>query len=284
MNTLTYMKNHSLYKRKKGIREICASIILLGIILGFSACFSSRPVPYFQGGLDTTQLQSVDIPDQLIQKGDILNIVVYSDNAEATAIFNQAAGAGSVASPQGTKGNATTVPAGTGGYLVDNNGNIRLHAIGVLSVEGLTRQQLEELITQKLVQLGVLTNPYCVIRFNNFKIIVLGEVSAPGVFTIPTEKASVLEALGMAGDINMYGRKDLVMLIRENQGKRTYYNLDLTDPKIFSSPNFYLRQNDVLVVQADKRKMTAADQQTMLYITLAFTAISTVALLINLLQ
>jgi polysaccharide biosynthesis/export protein len=107
-------------------------------------------------------------------------------------------------------------------------------------------------------------------------------VGNPGVFTIPTEKASVLEALGMAGDINMYGRKDLVMLIREDQGKRTYANLDLTDPSIFSSPNFYLRQNDVLVVQADKRKMTVADQQTLQYATLAFTAISTIALLINL--
>ena len=87
-------------------------------------------------------------------------------------------------------------------------------------------------------------------------------MASPGVFTIPTEKASVLEALGMAGDITMYGKKDQVMLIREIEGKRTYYNLNLTDPSIFSSPNFYLRQNDVLVVPADKRKSTPADQQT----------------------
>ena len=205
----------------------------------------------------------IHIPDQRIQKGDILSIVIYSDNAEATAIFNQAAGGGAaVASPQGAKGNTPTVSGNTSGYLVDNNGNIRLHAIGVLPVEGLTRQQLEELITQKLMALGVLSNPYCIIRYNNFKIIVLGKCAQPGVFTIPTEKASVLEALGMAGDINMYGQKDKVMLIRENGGKRTYYNLDLTDPNIFSSPNFYLRQNDVLVVPADNKKATPEDQQT----------------------
>jgi len=107
-------------------------------------------------------------------------------------------------------------------------------------------------------------------------------VAAPGVFTIPTEKASVLEALGLAGDITIFGRKDMVMLIRENQGKRTYYNLNLTDPTIFSSPNFYLRQNDVLVVQADPRKSTAGDQQSMMYLTLALTAVSTVAILITL--
>jgi polysaccharide export outer membrane protein len=282
MNTLTEMKNHNIQTDKTGIPGLPVSVILLGIVIGFSSCFSSKPVPYFKGGLDTTQIQNVKIPDQLIQKGDILNIVIYSDNAEATAIFNQAASASVAASPQGTKGNAPTVAGATSGYLVDNNGNIRLHAIGILQVEGLTRQQLEELVTQKLNQLGVLTNAYCVIRFNNFKIIVLGEVGSPGVFTIPTEKASVLEALGMAGDITIYGRKDNVMLIRESQGKRTYSNLNLTDPQIFSSPNFYLKQNDVLVVQADSRKTTAADQQSMMYITLAFTAVSTVAILITL--
>lgn len=283
MNNTTSLKRHTTRTFKPAIPAFCIAIVLMSLVTGFSSCVSSKPVPYFQGGLDTTQFQDVKIPDQRIQKGDILSIVIYSDNAEATAIFNQAAGGGAaVTSPQGTKGNAPTVSGNISGYLVDNNGNIRLHAIGVLPVEGLTRQQLEELITQKLTTLGVLSNPYCIIRYNNFKIIVLGEVSTPGVFTIPTEKASVLEALGMAGDINMYGQKDKVMLIRENEGKRTYYNLDLTDPNIFSSPNFYLRQNDVLVVQADKRKATAADQQTIQYMTLAFAAISTVALLINL--
>jgi polysaccharide export outer membrane protein len=257
---------------------------LLIAVFAFSGCLTSKPIPYFQGGLDTTQVQNIKIPDQLIQKGDNLNITIYSDNAAATAIFNQASGSGTgaAATSQGTRGNGSSPsPGGTSGYLVDNNGEIRLHAIGLLPVEGLTRQQLEDTITERLLKLNVLTNPYCVVRFSNFKITVLGEVASPGVFSIPTEKASVLEALGMAGDINMYGRKDMVMLIRENLGIRTYYNLDLTDPKIFSSPNFYLRQNDVLVVQADKRKSTPADQQTILFITLGFTAISTLALLIN---
>jgi len=280
MNNTSSLKRHTTRTFKPAIPAFCIAIVLMSMVTGFSSCLSSKPVPYFQGGLDTTQLQDVRIPDQRIQKGDILSIVIYSDNAEATAIFNQAAGGGTaVASPQGAKGNAPTVSGNTSGYLVDNNGNIRLHAIGVLQVEGLTRQQLEELITQRLTQLGVLSNPYCIIRFNNFKIIVLGEVSSPGVFTIPTEKASVLEALGMAGDINMYGEKDKVMLIRENGGKRTYYNLDLTDPKIFSSPNFYLRQNDVLVVPANNKKATPEDQQTRQNITLALAIVTTAALL-----
>jgi len=257
-------------------------LLIIGGSTFIVSCVGSKPVPYFKGGLDTTQLQKIVIPDQLIQKGDILSITIFSDNVEATAIYNQVGSGGSTVSPKGDRGNASTGTNSLSGYLVDNNGNIRMHALGMLQVEGLTRQQLEELITNKIEKLGVLSNPYCVIRFNNFKIIVLGDVTAPGVFTIPTEKASVLEALGLAGDITTYGRKDQVMLIREIQGKRTYANLDLTDPAIFSSPYFYLRQNDVLVVQSDPHKATAADQQTMLYITLAFTAVSAVAIIISL--
>ena len=260
------------------------NVLLAFIIVNCTSCIGSKPVPYFSGGtIDTSQENNLNIPDQVIQKGDMLSISIYSDNAEATAIFNQAGGmGGGVQSPIGGKGNAVNTASQATGYLVDNNGNIRLHAIGVLPVEGQTRQQLEEHITNKLIQLGVLTNPYCIIRFNNFKITVLGEVKNPGVFTVPTEKASILEAIGMAGDITDYGMKDKVLLIRENQGKRSYANINLTDPQVFSSPNFYLRQNDVLVVQPDKKKPTAADMVTLQIIAVSATVVSSIAILITL--
>jgi polysaccharide export outer membrane protein len=270
----------------KSMKQVFMMTFLIGMMMFATSCFLSKPVPYFKGGLDTTQLQNITIPDQLIQKGDILNITVYSDNPEATNIFNQAGGVpptGSTSPISGTRGNMmTTNSTATGGYLVDNAGNIRMHAIGVLNVEGLTRQQLEELVTAKLRKLDVLQNPYCIIRHTNFKIIVLGEVTNPGVFTIPSEKASVLEALGLAGDITTFGRKDNVMLIRENSGKRSYYSINLTDPMVFASPNFYLRQNDVLVIQADDKKPTASDQQMMQALTLGLTVVTSLTLLINL--
>jgi polysaccharide export outer membrane protein len=271
------------YSQKFARQPIFITLVLF-LIAGISSCIGSKPVPYFSGGtLDTTKLQNVTIPDQLIQRGDMLSITIYSDNAEATAIFNQAGGMGtSIQSPVGGKGNAVNTASQATGYLVDNTGNIRLHAIGLLPVEGLTRQQLEELITKKLKDLGVLTNPYCIIRFNNFKITILGEVKAPGVFTIPTEKASILEAIGMAGDITDYGLKNNVLLIRESQGKRSYATIDLTDPQIFSSPNFYLRQNDVLVVQPDKKKPTASDQLALQIISISLAAVSTIAIVITL--
>jgi polysaccharide export outer membrane protein len=265
-------------------RCIAAVFFCFGMIY-LSSCVGTRPpAAYFSGGkLDTTLIQAVKIPDQLIQKGDIMSIVIYSDNVDATAIFNQAGGmAASVPSPLGGKGNAVNTVSPATGYLVDNNGDIRLHAIGVLHVEGLSRQQLEELITNRLTRLGVLTNPYCIIRFNNFKITILGEVRSPGVFTIPTEKASVLEAIAMAGDFTEFGLKNKVLLIRENEGKRSYANIDLTDPLIFSSPNFYLRQNDVLVVEPDKKKPTASDQRNLALISLSLAVVSTIAIVITL--
>lgn len=269
------------------LQRFLMATILLGAMSLSSSCFLSKPVPYFKGALDTNMVQSVIIPEQLIQKGDILNITVYSDNPQATAIFNQASGSGptnTIPTTAGSQINPTAaVTNASSGYLVDNQGNIRMHALGSLHVEGLAREQIAEMITERLRKLDVLTNPYCIIRHVNFKIIVLGEVTNPGVFTIPSEKASVLEAIGLAGDIGLYGKKDNIMLIRENSGKRTYSRIDLTDPEVFSSPNFYLRQNDVLVVQADNRKPTSVDQQISQTVTVGLAIITALTLLINLL-
>jgi polysaccharide export outer membrane protein len=243
----------------------------------------TRPaVPYFSNGLiDTVKVQAVTVPEQRIQKGDVLSISIFSDNPSATAIYNQAGGSGSAA-PAGTSGERGMPASSPDGYLVDNNGYIRLHAIGLLKVEGITRQNLETLIIEKINQLGVLSNPYCVVRYSNFKITVLGEVRTPGVFTIPTEKVNVLEALGMAGDITDFGLKDQILLIRENGTSRTYANINLTDPAIFNSLNFYLQQNDVIVVKPDKKKPTSSDSLRLQYISLGLAAVSTIALIITL--
>jgi len=262
--------------RSKTVFQSIAFVFLPVFFL--SSCFSSKPIPYFQenGGVDTAKVQQFQIPEYVIQKGDILNIMIYSDNPEATAIYNQASGRLVGAGGQGsTQGNASG--GVTPGYLVDVNGNIRLHAIGEFKAEGLTRKELEKEVNQQLEELGTLMNPYCIVRVTNFKVTVLGEVNNPGVYTLPSEKASILEVLGMAGDINMFGRKDQVLLIREDQGSRTYTNLNLTDPLLFSSPEYYVRQNDVLIVNADKRKMTPRDELSFRYIALAFSAITTLS-------
>lgn len=272
---------------KSLVRHITNFTFLLVLSVALASCFGSKPVSYFNGNLDTTKVDLVNIPDQIIQKGDLLSITIYSDNPEATAIYNQAGGTPAPApATAGVSRSITTNIAGnsnaSSGYLVDNQGNIRMHQLGVIKAEGLTKEKLSAYITDKLNTLGVLQNPYCVIRHSNFKVTVLGEVKSPGVFTLPGEKASILEALGLAGDINDYGLKGKVILIRESEGKRTYSEVNLLDPATLQAEFFYLRQNDVILVQADKRKPTALDLQTLQYITVGATIVSSIAILLTL--
>lgn len=248
---------------------------------GFSSCLVSKPVRYFEGLTDSTLMQDIVIPDQLIQKGDMLSIRFHSDNAAATQIYNQVGGTSDATSMRPAAGNDVPVSTQGGGYLVDNYGKIRVHAMGEILVEGLTTKQLEEMLVRKITEMGVLTNPYCVIRFSNFKVTILGEVSSPGVYTIPSGKATILEVIGLAGDINNFGRREDIMLIREELGKRSHLKIDLTDPAILSSPNFYMRQNDVVIVQPDKRKQTPADIQTIQYVTILFSVVSVITIVAN---
>lgn len=215
-----------------------------------------------QGKLDTMPNMSVNSREAKIQKGDLLSITVYSDNPAATAIFNQA---------QVTAGGTTTA----GGYLVDPLGNIRFQTLGVVHVEGLTKLELMKEMDEKLKT--YLTNPYTDIRFLNFRVNVIGEVNRPGPYIIPEEKLSVLELLGLAGDLTIYGRRDNVLVIREMEGKREFGRINLRDANLFQSKYFYLQQNDVVLVEATNKKPTADEQRLFRNLALATTVLSLVS-------
>jgi len=191
------------------------------------------------GRLDTAANLQVKYLESSIEKGDMLAITVYSDNPEATAIYNQA---------QESAGSGTSAP----GYLVDQEGNIRFQGLGVIHVEGLTKLQLMRLMDEKLKEF--LVQPYTDIRFLNFRVNVIGEVAKPGPITTPEGRLSILEVIGLAGDLTVYGRRDNVLIIREKEGKREFGRINLRDANIFQSPYFYLEQNDVILVEANKRK------------------------------
>jgi polysaccharide biosynthesis/export protein len=271
------------YRRYFPVFSISILIPLL-----FSSCFTSKPVPYFNGNVDTSRIVNYSIPKQVLQKGDLLSITIYSDNPDATALFNQAGGTQAPSTPsQGVSrsiNNTTPTRAAASVYMVDLYGNIRMHALGDVHVEGLTKDQMEKEILDRIKSMNILTNPYIISRLSNFKITVLGEVRSPGVYTLPGEKATILDALGLAGDLTDFGIKKKVLLVREDQGRRTFANIDLTDPSLFESPNFYLRQNDMLVVSPDKNKPTAQDQKTIQYASLALAFVSTAAVLITIFQ
>jgi polysaccharide export outer membrane protein len=243
-------------------------LIVLGLSCSFSSCSNIKKLTYLQGSFDTAKLSHVNATEPIIRKGDILSIVVFSDNPEATKIYNQAVSVGS-------GGGAAAAPPG---YQVDERGDILFQGVGIIHIEGLTKAQLKDSLDIRLTQL--LTNPYYSIRFLNYKFTMVGEVAHPGVINIPGESINMLEALAMAGDMTIYGRRDNILVMRNNNGKREWARLDIKDPNIVLSPYYYLQQNDIVYVEAVKKKLT--EPNLLRNTTILLSAISAFAIFYNL--
>jgi polysaccharide export outer membrane protein len=260
---------------KKPVRHFTASAVIVWVMLFLIfSCKTPRQVQYLQGPIDTAALSKISIPEPIIQKGDLIGITVYSDNPEATAVYNQQMTTSIVPSAATSSAGLSAAVGQTSpsmpGYLVDANGDIRFQSLGLLHVEGISRTALEQLLKEKLTP--YLKNPYCNIRFLNYKFTMLGEVTRQGVYSIPNEKISILEALGMAGDITLYGEKDSILVIREVNGKRSFGYLDVSQPEVMLSPYYYLRQNDVVIVKANPKKPSISEQTA----TRRLTAVATI--------
>ncbi len=248
-----------------------------------SSCANTRRLVYLQGAFDTTRLSQVAQLQDTIQNGDMVSIVVYSDNPEATKIYNQAlittassSSAGSGGEGSGGGGIAGSSPS-SGGYLVDEEGNIEFQGLGLLHVQGLTRSTLKDTLGGRLKDF--LVNPYFTIRFLNYRFTMLGEITKPGIYGIPGDRISLFQALGLAGDMTFYGRRDDILVIREANGKRDFARLDITKPEVMTSPYFYLQSNDVVIVEPNKKKVAANDQTTIRAISITTAIISTIAIL-----
>ena len=237
----------------------------------FFSCKPVQQMPYYLDKVnDSTGKGEVKVPELRIQKNDLLSIQIssLSTKPEASdAIYNQVSAAGSTSA----------------GYLVDVQGNIEHHRLGVIHAEGLTKQELAVEIKKRLtVPVELLKDPTVVIRFMNFKVTVLGQVGQQGPVTVPSERLTVLEAIGLAGGITDYGKKDKVKVVREINGQRETGIIDLSSKDIFDSPYYNLVQNDLLIVGETNEKMKDAQQaKIMQRITFAFTVVTVAATLTN---
>jgi polysaccharide export outer membrane protein len=260
-------------------QRLLSLFALVVIAINIFSCRPAKPLQYVEGPYDSTMLKTLQLPDPIIQKGDLLSIIVFSDNPANTALYNQQMGGGS---GQGGSQGGSVGGAGqsTIAYLVDNEGNIQFQGLGPLHIEGLTKKQLVELLDSKLKD-TLLSNPYYTIRFLNFKVTLIGEFTKPGVYSIPSEKVNILEAIGLAGDINVFGKKDEVTVIRELNGHREITTLNLSDPHIFNSPYYNLQQNDVVVVATNKYKNRQSEDSFFRYISLGTSLLSVAAILIT---
>ncbi|MCX2739947.1 polysaccharide biosynthesis/export family protein [Pontibacter anaerobius] len=213
-----------------------------------------------------------------IQADDLLSITVNSLNPEANTLFNRG-----VITPIGrtidfSVGGSPNIDKYNEGYLVDKNGYIEFPVLGKLKVGGLTKQEASDMIEEELND--YLKEPTTTIRYLNFRVSVIGEVNRPSTFTIPTEKITILEALGMAGDMTAFGKRENVLVIREEGGIRTMARVNLNNKDVLNSPYFYLQQSDVVYVEPDEKKEIQASTNTR-NISLALAAISLASLFIS---
>lgn len=189
----------------------------------------------------------------------MLSIVVGSLNAEANEVFNGANRYSAPTTNYGTSGSSSSQPFG---YLVDTDGQIELPLVGKIRVEGLATRIAADTIRRRLG--FYLKEPSVSIRNINFKVSVLGEVNRPAVYVIPDEKITLPEVLSLAGDLTIYGRRENIMIIREENSKREYIRIDMTSRDIFDSPYYYLHKNDIIYVEPAKAKMNATDRTVQL--------------------
>ena len=213
----------------------------------FTACTSTKKIIYLQDVVPLKQQEIEQKYEVIIHGDDLLAIMVNSRDPELALPFNMPMVSYQLGSNTGGQQRVL-------GYLVDTNGNIDFPILGEIHVEGLTRMQLTELIKNKLIEGDLIKDPIVTVQFLNFKISVMGEVGRPGSFTISGDRITLLEALSMAGDLTIYGRRDRVGVIRENKGKRTILFHDLRSADIFNSPCYYLQQNDIVYVEPNKAK------------------------------
>ncbi len=191
--------------------------------------------------------------EQAINVGDNLSIQINTLSKEASALFNAYA-----PTSQGDQSGLSISPAEGRGYRVDREGNITIAVIGKVKVEGLTNSMAEKLIQEKLKQqFDELTVS---VRNLSFRILVLGEVARPGYFPINGEQITLPEALGLAGDITIYGRRTNVMVIREERGRKTFTKIDMTRRGFFQSPYYYLHSSDVIYVEPSKNRFASTDR------------------------
>lgn len=235
-------------------------IVFVTILTGTMSCVSPKTIVYFQG--DTTRFSTAKIRQSYIPKiatNDMLSIIVGSLNPEANAIFNSANEFSSTSVSYGAGGSSSRQPFG---YLVDSEGNIELPLVGKVKVEGLRTQIAADTLRGRLLM--YLKEPSVNIKTLNFKVSVLGEVGRPAVYVIPDEKVTLPEVLSLAGDLTIYGRRDNVMIIREENGERQYARVDLTSRDIFESPYYYLHKNDVIYIEPIKARMNTTDRTVQL--------------------
>lgn len=251
--------------------------------LMFTSCESQKKVTYFQNysAGDSSALSKPDLYDAKIKPKDILSITIVTSEPEASKIFN-------LTTPQvvdlSTSNPLMQQQPTIQTYLVDNDGSVDFPVLGSLKVAGLTRSGLEAMLQEKLKQSFSHEKPIITIRITNYSVNVLGEVSRPGKYTTINDRMTILDAIAQAGDLTIYGRRDNVIILRENpNGSKRYIYVNLNDKNVVSSPGYFLEQNDVIYVEPNgpRARASVVSAAETYRITIISTVLSVASILVN---
>lgn len=264
------------------------SLFVWLLLAGLASCVSPRQLRkenvYFNEGLDSAQLATYQLVEPVIQRGDVLQIHISTRSAATNQLFSQNFAPSATGSNAGGGASAASASAAASGYLVDiTTGDIQLPMLGTIHADGMTKKQLEEEIIRRSRQY-VNEDPIVNIRYLNFRVTFLGNVGSPGTVIFDSERVSFLQALGEVGGIAPGGDLKRILLFREQNGKRSMHIIDLTNGDFFNSPNYYLKQNDVVYVSPTNRQLVASDQsamRTFQYVNIGFAVVNLLFIIFN---
>ncbi|WP_184542716.1 polysaccharide biosynthesis/export family protein [Mucilaginibacter sp. FT3.2] len=245
--------------RKTHLLKSYLILLILFVSVGFFSCSSTKNIKYFQDIPDSGQLKTIakaEYAEPVIKVDDILTIIVQTVDPQATAPINLGNVPSVSASAMASSSLITQQPLS--GYLVNSEGFVDIPILGRLKLQGLSTREARDSVYN--VASKYYKNPTVIVRFANFKISVTGEVQKPGQYVVPNEKITILDAIAMAGDLSIFGKRENVLLIRENpDGTKTPYRVDLRKSSTISGPAYYLKQNDIIYVEPGKGKAAAND-------------------------
>lgn len=239
------------------------AICITAVAFLLTACAGTKDVQYIQDMTPDTVEFTKQNPGLLIEADDLLSIIVTTKNPELGTLFNLQPGTVNTDLPglqQNSTGNATIQRRETG-YRVDSEGYITFPVLGSLHVAGLTRVQLSNIIKQRIIKEGLLTDFSVSVTFLNAKVSIIGDIARPGNYDFKDDKYTILQAIAEAGDLNITAERN-ILVMREKNGERKLYEVDLKSRNLFDSPAYYLQQNDVIYVVPNDVKAAQRDLNT----------------------
>lgn len=256
------------------------SVFFILLMFLFQSCVTYKNPAYFQDFADTAKpaiAKTVPFKTPTIQPDDILSITIQTIDNDISGLLNNTNSISGNTSAVPVNGATTPALTASGqqtvnGYLVDKDGMVELPFIGKVKLSGLTTVEAKDFIKKEAEK--QFNNPVVNVRFSNFKITVLGEVTRPAAYISPNERVNIFDAVGMAGDITIYGKKESVLLLRDTLGDKQMIRLNLNSKDIVSSPYFYLQPNDIIYVEPNKYKVINADAVRNRNITIAASVLS----------